>query len=237
MIHFFDVEIATKYGVNAAILLQNIAFWIRHNEANNANLFDDKYWTFNSRKAFHVLFPYMSEKQIYGALQKLLDEGLIIKGNYNKESYDRTLWYALTEKGQCIVQNGTMDCPKWYNGLSEKGQPIPDINTDINTDNKHRYTEEVEIIVSYLNEKAGTKYRANTESTRRHIVARLNDSFTVDDFKVVIDKKCAEWKGSDYEKFLRPETLFGSKFESYLNQKSKEKEVNPYAGIDADCYI
>lgn len=107
---------------------------------------------------------------------------------------------------------------------------------NINTAEKpQRYAEEVEEIVSYLNEKAGTKYRAKTEATRRHIVARLNDGFSVDDFKEVIDKKCAGWIGTDYQKYLRPETLFGSKFESYLNENSKRKEKTSYAGIDADC--
>lgn len=75
-------------------------------------------------------------------------------------------------------------------------------------------------IVEYLNEKAGTKYRASTESTARHIRARLNEGYSVEDFKTVIDKKCAEWSGTEMSKYLRPETLFGSKFESYLNQRS-----------------
>lgn len=88
-------------------------------------------------------------------------------------------------------------------------------------------------VVDYLNEKAGTKYRASSANTKRHIHARLAEGFTIDDFKAVIDKKCADWKGTEWEKFLRPETLFGSKFESYLNaQTSAREEVNPYAGLD-----
>lgn len=83
-------------------------------------------------------------------------------------------------------------------------------------ENKAIYTE----IVSYLNDKAGTKYRASAEKTKKLIHARLAEGFTLDDFKAVIDKKCAEWLGTDYEKFLRPETLFGTKFEGYLNQKT-----------------
>jgi predicted phage replisome organizer/uncharacterized phage protein (TIGR02220 family) len=74
-------------------------------------------------------------------------------------------------------------------------------------------------IVSYLNEKAGTKYKATTAKTKTAINARLSDGFTVEDFKVVIDKKCAEWIGTEFEKFLRPETLFGTKFEGYLNAR------------------
>ena len=109
---------------------------------------------------------------------------------------------------------------------------------NINTAEKpQRYTEEVEEIVSYLNEKAGTKYRAKTEATRRHIVARLNDGFSVDDFKEVIDKKCAGWIGTDYQKYLRPETLFGSKFESYLNENSKRKKDERFAGFDDEFTI
>lgn len=84
--------------------------------------------------------------------------------------------------------------------------------------------EEKEIIysvVSYLNEKAGTRYKASSEKTKSHIRARLAEKFTLEDFKTVIDKKCSEWIGTEYEKYLRPETLFGTKFEGYLNaQKS-----------------
>ncbi len=74
-------------------------------------------------------------------------------------------------------------------------------------------------IVSYLNEKAGTKYKPTTAKTKTAIHARLSDGFTFDDFKTVIDKKCAEWTGTEFEKYLRPETLFGNKFEGYLNAK------------------
>ncbi len=74
-------------------------------------------------------------------------------------------------------------------------------------------------VISHLNEKAGTSYRASSQATRELINGRLSEGFTVDDFKKVIDKKCAEWKDSDMEKYLRPETLFKrSKFESYLNE-------------------
>jgi uncharacterized phage protein (TIGR02220 family) len=76
-------------------------------------------------------------------------------------------------------------------------------------------------IVSYLNEKAGTSFKASSSKTRDLINARFNEKFTLDDFKKVIDIKCSEWIGGEYEKFLRPETLFSNKFEGYLNQKSK----------------
>lgn len=75
-------------------------------------------------------------------------------------------------------------------------------------------------IISYLNEKAHTKYRPSSSKTKTLIKARLNEGFTIDDFKKVIDNKTSEWLNTEMEKYLRPETLFGTKFESYLNQKS-----------------
>ena len=85
-------------------------------------------------------------------------------------------------------------------------------------DTKDTYVE----IVDYLNAKAGTRYKASTASTRKHIKARLDEGFTIDDFKMVIDKKCSEWlSDSKMEQYLRPETLFGTKFEGYLNAKTK----------------
>lgn len=96
--------------------------------------------------------------------------------------------------------------------------------TDIEEDKDIEKEKENYItIVSYLNEKAGTKYKPSTAKTRTVIHARLAEGFTVDDFKTVIDKKCAEWMGSDMEKYLRPETLFGTKFEGYLNAKQTER--------------
>ena len=74
-------------------------------------------------------------------------------------------------------------------------------------------------IVDYLNHVCGTNYRPNTKNTQKHIKARLSEGYTVDDFKTVIDKKHTEWSGKDMEQYLRPDTLFGTKFESYLQQK------------------
>ena len=77
-------------------------------------------------------------------------------------------------------------------------------------------------IIARLNEKAGTAYRSSSKATQGHINARLADGFTEQDFYEVIDKKCAEWKGTDMEKYLRPETLFGNKFENYLNAPAQQ---------------
>ena len=87
-------------------------------------------------------------------------------------------------------------------------------------------------VVAFLNEKTGAKYRASSQSTRRLIDARVNDGYKLEDFQTVISKKCAEWKGTDMEQYLRPETLFGTKFESYLNAKPKGQIHEPDPELD-----
>ena len=87
-------------------------------------------------------------------------------------------------------------------------------------------------IVNYLNNSAGTNYRASSKKTRELIKARINEGYTLEDFKVVIEKKTREWINDNKMKaYLRPETLFGTKFEGYLNQPEKElttKDLTPY---------
>lgn len=128
MEHSFDIEIAKEYGIQPAILLKNIYFWISKNRANETNYFDGNYWTYNSKKAFAELFPYMNARQIDYALKKLIDDGILITGNYNKMPYDRTLWYAITEKGYCILQKCEMGDTKLQNGSNDNAQPIPNNN-------------------------------------------------------------------------------------------------------------
>ncbi|TYR75557.1 alpha/beta hydrolase [Rossellomorea vietnamensis] len=102
-------------------------------------------------------------------------------------------------------------------------------NTSNNTSNiSIPYSE----IIDYLNQKAKTKYRASSKKTKELIKARWNEEFTLEDFKTVIDKKTKEWlTDTKMKNYLRPETLFGTKFESYLNQKGSGK-----SGFDWDAF-
>lgn len=72
-------------------------------------------------------------------------------------------------------------------------------------------------IIDYLNEKTEKNFKV-TDEAKTYIDDRTNDGYTLSDFQTVIKKKVAEWKGTKMDKFLRPETLFGTKFDSYLNQ-------------------
>ena len=97
------------------------------------------------------------------------------------------------------------------------------INKELNKEKKEKelkHTVAYADIVDYLNMRASTSYKSSTKKTHDLIKARYNEGFTLEDFKTVIDKKCVEWVGSNMGMYLRPETLFGNKFESYLNQSS-----------------
>ena len=84
-------------------------------------------------------------------------------------------------------------------------------------------------VIDYLNSKAGTHYRASSKATRQHINARLAEGFKQEDFLRVVDNMWTAWKGTEWEQYMRPSTLFGSKFENYLNRKLQNKGANGVA--------
>ena len=98
-------------------------------------------------------------------------------------------------------------------GIKEKFKDSNTINNTVNnTINKE--------IIDYLNLKTGSNYKHATEATVKIINARLKEGYTLEDFKTVIDKKTKQWLNDEkMSNFLRPLTLFGTKFESYLNEK------------------
>ena len=135
MHHYFNTEIAKEVGVNAAVIMENIAHWVLKNKANDKNFYDGHYWTYNSRTAMTALFPYLSEKQVRYALDALRKADMVITGNYNKSSYDRTLWYTVSDSCAKKYFPELLDWPKMANELDCVGQPIPDINTNNKPDN------------------------------------------------------------------------------------------------------
>lgn len=92
---------------------------------------------------------------------------------------------------------------------------------------------EKRIPIAYLNQVTESNYKYVDKNTIP-INARFNEGYTLDDFKIVIDKKVAEWKNGDMAKYLRPETLFGTKFDGYLNQKIKNGRLEHTGSSDYD---
>jgi hypothetical protein len=123
--YIFNSDQACKYGVEAAVLLSNLTYWINKNKANGKHYYEGRHWTYNSVAAFEKLFPFWNKDKIRRLLEKLVDEGAIVKGNFNKAKFDKTNWYSVTVE--------LADLP---NGVGRSEEPIPDINTDSKPDSK-----------------------------------------------------------------------------------------------------
>ncbi len=125
----FDSDIAAKYGVDEAILIANFAFWIEKNQANGRNFYDGRFWTYNSIDAFTKLFPFWTARQIRRILKSLEDQNVIITGNYNPSTYDRTIWYAFSDS---FDKNVNLHLTETSNGFDRNVKPIPDTKPEDN---------------------------------------------------------------------------------------------------------
>lgn len=155
-------------------------------------------------------------------LNALIDKGLISRTayitphGYRAVEYSATYPTALDERSGNERRTENTDEP---HTPAHEPQSFP-IN-EPQTPAQPKTPDPTEEVIGHLNQRASTRYRATTPNTRKLIKARLNEGFTVDDMKLVIDKKCAEWLNNrDMAQYLRPETLFGNKFESYLNART-----------------
>lgn len=123
--------------------------------------------------------------------------------------------------------NETQKNPVGYFGKNTHISYITNHTSNNHNSNNQLSNNKLELIkniVSYLNEKTNSKFKYTTKATQQKINARLNEGYHLDDFIDVIDKKYEEWLGTEFEKYLCPETLFGTKFEKYLNQKVASKK-------------
>lgn len=174
-----------------------------------------------------------------------LDNGLLRISNFENLVGSR----SISAEKKRIQRNNVAQIPENTKGGQKGGQKVdicpPEIDIEIEKEkeiDKEIYKEKDIInkpyksIVDYLNEKTGKQYRANNKATIKHINARLSEGYTVDDFKTVIDKKCAEWKGTNMENYLRPETLFGTKFDSYLNSKGVITDEQIKRNVEANKF-
>ena len=250
MKHSFDAEIADKYGIEVAVVFDMFCFWINKNEANENNYHNGKYWTFNSAKGFKKIFPYWSEKKIQRILQKMVDEDLIIKGNYNENPWNQTSWYAFGNMGEKLKNALSIDWSNLSNAFTESVQCTKDKSVQCKTVNKtFTYTvnkrnikessDDTDLsasetipyveIIDYLNSKCSKHYKHSNRIAREKIRARWNEGFRLEDFKLVIDVKAYDWlNDTKMNKYLRPDTLFGSKFEIYLNSVAPKQKTNDF---------
>ena len=104
MFYQFHTEIAEKLGIEKAVILHCLYTWIVKNSANNRNAQDGRYWTYNTTEAWQKLLPFMSSRSIRRYLESLNEEGYLLKANYNETGRDRTMWYAISDKGTKLLE-------------------------------------------------------------------------------------------------------------------------------------
>jgi len=235
MDHSFNVEIASEYGIEEAIILNNLYYWIEKNKANEKHFYDGEYWTYNSQQAMTKLFPYLNRSKIQRIISKLRDNSLINTGNYNTVAYDHTTWFSLTDKGkelfnlkQSDVKNKTVDCLNLNNQMCENEQPIPDSNNKYNNkynqnnnDKSLLQNEGKEIFEIFRNVYPGTKRGLETEFinfTKKHKDWGVIINLLLPAIKKEIDCRKSY---TDNSKFYPQQ----KNLQTWINQKSWEQEL------------
>lgn len=188
MIHYYDTDIAQEYGIEEAVVIHNFAYWISKNAANNTHLYDGRYWTYNSADALLELIPeFKTIDKIKRVIKSLIENDIILKGNYNKTTMDRTCWYAFTDKGlelisrynistRCKVQNCQMQSAKMHDGKCENARAIPNIYTDSNIDNDNISHNIINDIIQDNNQKKEIK-RKKSELDLSFVSVHFRDVF------------------------------------------------------------
>lgn len=142
MITNFDEQLAIDFDVESAIFVQSLAHWTRRNAANHHNFHEGRYWSYNTYEALTKIFPYWSKKQIERLTAKCVSHGLMLKGNFNSKKYDKTGWFALTDKAlayfpylsKLISTQDSKPSPEIGSASPEIGSAIPE-NTTTSSNN------------------------------------------------------------------------------------------------------
>lgn len=147
-----------------------------------------------------------------------------------KKERDRIYQKEKRAKQKLLIESSKKSSDKSNDNSSDTSSDVVALEEDKEKEEEREEDIDINIyseIIDYLNSKANTNYRVNNKKTRASINARIAEGFTIDDFKKVIDIKSSEWLNTNMQQYLRPETLFGTKFEGYLNQKVT-KQVGNY---------
>jgi len=200
------------------------------------SLDDEEKGCFASNKYFAEFFK-LSSSRVSQIIKQLHDKGYLdITYNYNgKEITERLIkikrppYPQVFNKLNTYLENDDRGIKFSKEGYLENAK---DNNTYINNTNNNNNKKEInkerkeniESVVRYLNLTLDTRYKATSQNIVKHINARFEEGYTLDDFFDVIEGKYEEWKGTEMEKYLRPDTLFGTKFDIYLNQIQCKKK-------------
>lgn len=230
--HSFDPDDAKKYGIEKAIILCNLRFWLdkelanvdKKHESSGPKIHEHKgikyVWTYNSSKAYQIQFPYMKAKSISRWLRELEEAGAIISGIFNKSAYDKTKWYSMPEYS--IAQNepsvAQNDPSMAHDGQStaQNEQPIPDINTysisDVNTyihnndkkiGQKIIKSSQVQKVFDTWVQSTGRSKRTVLDDKRKRLITAALKNYSVDELILAV----TGWEHSPWHRGENPSKL------------------------------
>ena len=174
-----------------------------------------------------------SNKTIIKIKKELKDAGLMTEVRQGMNLPNRIYLDALNGSVESTFQEvQKVHLGSVENTLSEV-QKVHTIKTEnTKTENNNNKLLICKEIISYLNLKAKKKFKVDTASHQKFIKARLKEGYVLEDFKKVVDIMVAKWKGTEYEQYLQPQTLFGNKMDNYLNQPVPRKVHSFQLAVD-----
>ena len=134
--HSFDIMLAAQYGIAGAILIHHFQHWINYNKSLGKNKKDGRTWTYQTRKEIAAWFPYFSEDQVKRETNKLVQVGVLVKGNYNRAAMDKTIWYAFKNEEIFTIDEIAHSMDDLVNPMDGSAKAIPDTKTDTKTEKK-----------------------------------------------------------------------------------------------------
>jgi len=145
--HSFDIALATELGdISLAILVHHFQHWVLVNKRQGIHFIEGRTWTYQTMKYVAAHFPYWSKKQVERLLIKAVEKNILLTGNFNKNKFDRTVWYSFVDEEAFGISNfketevdGEIDIPKSGNGDPLIGTPIPDTKPDAKANKKEIY--------------------------------------------------------------------------------------------------
>jgi hypothetical protein len=204
MTYQFDSYLAEQYGVNEAIFMHNIFFWIRQNEANEKHLYIGRYWTYNTMQAFTELFPFWSFSQVRKIIKNLTDKGVLLVGNFNENTWNKTTWYSLSDdivdfykssfnaNKTAFVKNDKSKCEKEQIEVSNHTlRSVKSHTSYIGTDNKPYSKQQIEGALAFFEFNFPSEY----ERLMMQFKSQINDFVN---FSQMFDATC-EQEGLVYD--------------------------------------
>lgn len=174
-----------------------------------------------------------SNKTIIKIKKELKDAGLMTEVRQGMNLPNRIYLDALNGSVESTFQEvQKVHIGSVENTLSEV-QKVHTIKTEnTKTENNNNKLLICKEVISYLNLKAKKNFKVDTASHQKFIKARLKEGYVLEDFKKVVDIMVAKWKGTEYEQYLQPQTLFGNKMDNYLNQPMPQKVHSFQSAVD-----